>query len=229
MNHLRVGCRLSIHFQINRCLMRRQRKSVVSVFAHETTKMVWVRHKLQDMCCHVTSERIDCTMLSLNIVVAAAHLLDCVGPSMPWQNCCIHPNRWQCQLTPPQCHWRRSMHSLNWFSIDATECRLAFVPLYLATTSASLNFLRSEPVSICIVYFETKFLLGSLTNWAYAQVAHVQVPTNIAAAENDFPVRALVPERKGHEAFVCYELFHFYAIHSATKLPLVGCSSLLRI
>lgn len=233
MNHLCVGCRLPIHFQINPCLMRRRRKSVVSLFAYETTKMVWVRHKLQSMCCHVTSKRIDCTMPSSNIavdkVVAAAHLLNCVGPSMPWKNCCIHPNHWQCQLTPPQCRWRRSMYSPNWFSIGATECRLAFVPLYLATTSASLMSLRSELVSICIVCFETKFLLESLTNWAYAQVAHVQVPTNIAAAENDFPIRALVPERKGHEAFVCYEVFHFYAIHSATRSPLVGCSSLLGI
>lgn len=60
-------------------------------------------------------------------------------------------------------------------------------------------------------------------------IVHAQVPINIAAAENDSPVRALVPARKVRAAFVCFEVYHFYAIHNAMMSPLVGCLSLLGI
>lgn len=201
--------------------------------------MISDRYIHQGMCfaqqtsSRVTTKRIDCTRLSLNIAVdmavEAMHSSNSADPSMSWRNCCIHLNRLCRHSIPIRCHWHRMMYSRDCLSIDATECRLTFWPLWSAMMLALLNFHQSEHVWICSGDFETKFWLGSPTGWAYAPVVHVQVPINIAAAENDSPVRALVPARKVRAAFACFEVYHFYAIHNGMMSPLVGCLSLLGI
>lgn len=238
MNHLCVDwmsiwCSHQITEQINRCLVRRW------PFVHtgRTTNMVSDRHMPQGMCSVTkfrgTSKRIDCTRRSsknivVDKVVVAERSLCFDDPTMAWQSCCIHLNRWWGPLTPVRCQWNRWVLSI---SFDATEmCRCsAFYPLLSATTSVSMIAHRFVHVSICSVDFGTRFSLGSPSDWAYAPVVHVQVPTNIAAVESGSPIRALVPARIERAAFVCFEVYHFYVIHIGTMSPLVGCSSLLGI
>lgn len=176
---------------------------------------------------HATMMRIDCTKSALNTAVdkgvAAECWLSCGDPSMSWQNWCIH--RCQFELIPARC--QRIRWALNRLSIGVTGFRLTFSPLSLVTIQRPMHFHRCDRASIYIVDSGTKSWLGSLIDWACAQVARVQVPTNIAAVWIVLPIRELVPARTIRVAFVYSALFRFYAAHSETMSPLVGCLSLL--